>query len=649
MRWHAAGGFEVSRWLRIELLLIIVAVAIAGCGGSAAIVPEPPVPPIERVDARVQVRWEEPSREVVGPTSAMSARIRITHSTGAQSETVGNRPEGGGLATYTISNVPVGTSQVLVRFYSGQDAQGTEVGFASGGITVATDGSTTPVITNAENTVASVTIATDPPGEFHRIGASALIALTPLDSQGELVAGIGADRWSVTSATPEVATVIVPEGEHGSWYVQFTGVGTAVLTAELDGRSASTTLQVESIPTTNARVRINWPEPSRDIEATVSALSARISLTQDFTESVSVVVNRPAGGGLIEHEVPGAAEGTSAVEVVFYSQPGATGSVVRTATGAITIETDGSATPGISSQVDTVQSVSISFLPDLPYLRNGLDQQVQIIPTALDADGQIVPDISRHRWSIGSSDETVIRVFPPNAVNPEWRGIPQTVTEIQDAWITAELDDRSTTKAIQVRPAPARVYTINLTTHTLTNLRIGTLKTIPELLSEREERHFLVTDGAEADISGTMDGQVVSFGTVTIPQSGMHVIMLFSDGQGGWTHHIFEQVFLVGTAAYQITNLSSLLGPRDFYVAVEHKGSFGPEDLKAAGLAPGHQTPYILVGFAPDEQRVYVTPPSETTVTLNRTMEVQARTQVILYDRPDGQPRLALVIRPAGT
>jgi hypothetical protein len=217
------------------LALAIFAIVATGCAGEGELLPDNGGQ--QRTTALINIRWEEPSREIVGPTSAQSARITITHNTMGTTSYVVNRPAGGGVFTHSVPNAPVGTSQIQVTFYSQANATGSVVSVATGSITIQANGQSTPVINSQTGTVTSVTAVFDPSQEAYQTGGTATLVLTPLNAQGEMVANVDPAAWSVVSQNTGIATVTAPTQGNANWTVNFVGAGQTDLVVTLDGRT----------------------------------------------------------------------------------------------------------------------------------------------------------------------------------------------------------------------------------------------------------------------------------------------------------------------------------------------------------------------------------------------------------------------------
>lgn len=242
---------NIRSFVRGGLLASLFVVA-SGCGGSGGSDGGTNNPTTST--AHLSIRWQNPARDLEGPTSARSAVIRVMRDGANDIVQTVVRPAAGGNAIHNIANVPTGTSLLVVDFYAGTNGTGEVMRRAQGSLVVAADGTATPAISGTpEDTVASVEILLSEDSPTLTMGANPTLLLSAHAADGALVGIPDTRSWGVVSNATNVVRVNVPDQAAGNWTVTALAAGSATLTASLDGKTASREITVVA---SQARLRV---------------------------------------------------------------------------------------------------------------------------------------------------------------------------------------------------------------------------------------------------------------------------------------------------------------------------------------------------------------------------------------------------------
>lgn len=204
MRFRA--GISLIYPLLIGVALSSGVLINAGCGGGssdakpvgtptpiATPTPTPTPPPATPVPLRAAVIWGPRSRQaavtnaVGGPSSALSAIIRLTDPSGAGTpftQTV-NRGVNSGRQEYTSPNtIRPGIYNLQVQFFANENGTGSLVGTAAASATVLVDGTLSTTIATF-GTIQKVVI---PAGQFVNVGQTKDVIYEPRDASDNLIA-----------------------------------------------------------------------------------------------------------------------------------------------------------------------------------------------------------------------------------------------------------------------------------------------------------------------------------------------------------------------------------------------------------------------------------------------------------------------------
>lgn len=144
------------------------------------------------------------------------------------------------------------------------------------------------------------------------------------------------------------------------------------------------------VQTTRAvRFHLAWGERSRHVEAPNSAQSVRVRFIAASTDgrTVTLVADRPAGPQGVLQEIvvdESVRVGSQEVVIQFYSERGATGTIVGVARSFVTIQPDGTGADDIAV-TGLVHSVSLPTNPTLV-----IDEEKELPVTARDRDGKVL-------------------------------------------------------------------------------------------------------------------------------------------------------------------------------------------------------------------------------------------------------------------
>ncbi len=278
-------------------------------------------------------------------------------------------------------------------------------------------GTTTVTVTAAVLTAITIT----PPDSSIAVGTSEQLIATGDFSDGTTQNLTAFVTW--VSSAPSLATVSNAPGSQG--LVTGSGVGSATITATLEGVSGTTTVTVT--PAVLASIVITPPNPSL-AKGTSEQLTATGTFsdgtTQDFTASASWISSSDTIATVANTVNPGLVTGTG----------------VGSATITATLEgVSGTTTVTVTPAVLT----SIVVTPPNPSLAKGTSEQLTATGTFSDGTTQ---DFTASASWISSSD-TIATVA--NTVNP---GLV-TGTGVGSATITATLEGVSGTTTVTVTPA----------------------------------------------------------------------------------------------------------------------------------------------------------------------------------------------------
>ena len=186
--------------MRLLVLVVMVAGMLVGCGGGVGNAPA-------RTPVKFSVFWDERSRTVNAPSSALSGILTMTGTGNSGLTFTFNRMEGaaGGLQTLTTSQpITAGDATFLIRFMSEANGAGSEVARAAGAARIAADGSGLGTVTTVQN----VTRVSVTPGQSLNEGQNLELQASAYNGQGQTVA-VSSDSifWSVAGNPNSLAFV----------------------------------------------------------------------------------------------------------------------------------------------------------------------------------------------------------------------------------------------------------------------------------------------------------------------------------------------------------------------------------------------------------------------------------------------------------
>jgi hypothetical protein len=265
---------------RTSILLLILSVLLAGCGGGGG---DSGGGTAATARAHLDIAWAGRSREVIAPSSALSAVITLQGAAPDGSNVTFTVDRNDAPAAYTQTytapaDARVGTFVLSVRFFANKGGQGALVAQASLSVAIKADGTLTtpngsqlPPITPAGTIVSTVLV----PGQQLLVGETRDLTFEAKDASGNVVA-----------VTPGSASFVVTTGagfldiRNG----QAVGLapGDAMVTVSVDGKvSTPTAVKVYTTGGTATRVKLDvqWSGRTRDaVKAPTSALSAVLIL-----------------------------------------------------------------------------------------------------------------------------------------------------------------------------------------------------------------------------------------------------------------------------------------------------------------------------------------------------------------------------------
>ncbi|MGV3617268.1 MAG: hypothetical protein ACO1SV_18225 [Fimbriimonas sp.] len=227
----------VKKPVSLGLLALFV---LAGCGGSGGSSGGSPV--TDTTAVRYTLGWGARTKAIQGPSSALSATVRLAGAAPAPGDfvqTVNRRVAPDAYEeTYTsTTEANVGVFPMTVQFWSGPNGTGQVVATAYSNVTVAADGSGIGDVTTTA-TIASVTVT---PHQSVPVGQTRPLTYTAKDANGAVVAvSPGSELWTVTAAG---GVTVTPDG-------MATGVewGNSSVQVSVDGVSSADMLVTATRP-----------------------------------------------------------------------------------------------------------------------------------------------------------------------------------------------------------------------------------------------------------------------------------------------------------------------------------------------------------------------------------------------------------------
>jgi len=259
----------LRRWILIApplLLTLPLLALLAGCGGSSGSSGTGTVRSSAQGQARFTVLW--PSRDSSSgrliPFAANSIQVQITSADGKSlfNSALIVRPSGGGAASASFDNLPVGTALVTATAYPNAEGSGISQATARVPVTIVQN-VVTPVSLTMASTIASVAVT--PTTQSLSPGGTVALVATPKDASGNVVLiSPSTLSWTTSPSSSTVATV----------------APTGIVTAGVAGKVTIVATETESSKSGTASVIVGPP------------VAAAISFASPVTYSC------PSAGGL---------------------------------------------------------------------------------------------------------------------------------------------------------------------------------------------------------------------------------------------------------------------------------------------------------------------------------------------------------------
>ena len=343
-----------ARWCAVIFGTIIVLFGCGG-GGGGGVSASP-------VTASISVAWPLRSLAINGPASGLSVKFVLHDPTGKQTDLVwtGNRSSvlSPHTETYTSAvNIKPGKFVLSGAFYASADELGslvatfgTDVSVTSRGTVANQDGTPLQPV-KFTGTVRSVTIAA---GQTVHVGSnSTQIAASAQDANGGLIAvSPGSFVFSVTNGQAYLRLT-------SSGVASGIATGTASVSASVDGVVA-TPVSVSVVGSANTSVTVAWPERSRSIAGSSSALSVKLILHDPAGAQSDLIWSGDRSAALAAHSETyqaGSQCNTGAYTLTgnFYSDSALGGIPVANFSVSVAVQADGSITKPDGSNLGVVQ------------------------------------------------------------------------------------------------------------------------------------------------------------------------------------------------------------------------------------------------------------------------------------------------------
>jgi len=329
------------------VVLVIAAFVLSSCGGGGGGGGNG-ANGLKPVSVLASIDWPQRSRDVSGPTSALSVSFLIHDSTGHQGDVTWSANRSASLLSHVESYrsaAAVVQSRALVfsgTFYAAADENGIVVATFSVPVAVQQNGAMTKPDGSALGTIQfdgvakSVAIAN---GQSVVIGVPTQLVITAYDGGGNPMAITpGSFFFAVISGGSNLS--VTPDGIA-------TGIaaGPAVVQGSVDGLlSPQASITINRPLISGATFQIVWPERSRSLSHNLSsALSVSVDFKQASGNGSDVVmpIDRDptqVSGYTGTYTIPEAIDPNvlSSLTATFYAQAGETGAVVGTATASAT-------------------------------------------------------------------------------------------------------------------------------------------------------------------------------------------------------------------------------------------------------------------------------------------------------------------------
>lgn len=206
----------------------------AGDGGNGGV----------QANTTMSVLWGPRSRTVSAPSSALSGVVSIDPAgTMPSTDATFNRPNGEETVLQTVDlgvKAPMGSADVIVRFYAEANGEGDMVGIAGGAVVVNSDGTIQGAIAT-QGTVSNVRVA---PNQEVQVGSTETIAASVYNEKGEMIAVSPGSIFAAIVSGNDLAVADGPD---------ITGVkrGEAQVTVTVDGKASVTEkVLIAPVPTT---------------------------------------------------------------------------------------------------------------------------------------------------------------------------------------------------------------------------------------------------------------------------------------------------------------------------------------------------------------------------------------------------------------
>jgi YVTN family beta-propeller protein len=250
--------------LRFVVIAAIVA-CLSGCGGggSGGSQSAAPIPP------RVVIRWAARSRDLIAPSSALSAVVTFVHASPDGSDAsfvVNRRQDPAAYAALALSPPPVlvGATLLTVHFYAQDNGNGAVVGQADAEVRVQSDGSLVKPDGSALgdiSTYGSIAAVEVPPGQSVLVGQDLSISFTVRDAAGNVLAVTPGSAIFTLSGGGEFLSVNASGNAHGK------AQGAATVDATVDGIRSPSVFVIVATPLQLRRLNLRTNDIAFDAKS----------------------------------------------------------------------------------------------------------------------------------------------------------------------------------------------------------------------------------------------------------------------------------------------------------------------------------------------------------------------------------------------
>lgn len=393
-------------WMVMMALAAIL--ALAGCGGSGGGGSDnggggggggTTPPPEKKAAFKLGVNWSERSRAATGPSSALSvvAIVRTPGSAFEDVQVIQDRRDDPAAYSETLvsrQQALVGDHDLIVRFYASKKGNGAIVASAALAVKLLEDGTLVQrngqPLGNISLEGAIATVEVDPDVQVEE-DSTRLLTFTAKNAQGGVVAvSQGSGFFELVSGAG-----IISLDKDGM--ITALKAGTAQVRVRVDGKvSAPQTVTVYA-KRLAVTTQVSWPERSREIIATRSALSVRLVLKGAGVSGQDVVVlaNRRTDPAAYTEDLTSnepALIDQFQLEAKFYAQPDQKGDLVSSALVPVRVNRQtGELNNPDGTKLNVVvgeRTIKTVEVPAQNVVRSGTTQTLSFV--AKDKDGKVV-------------------------------------------------------------------------------------------------------------------------------------------------------------------------------------------------------------------------------------------------------------------